>query len=411
MSSAMPDFILEEADCVSFMRDSMEANSVDAIVTDPPYGLEFMNRKWDSFADFTAFNRAWATEALRVAKPGAYLLAFGGTRMWHRLAVGVEDAGWEIRDTVAWMYGTGFPKSLDIGKALDKKAGVTRDDKYEGAFTSRAGPTGNRKCDTCGKWLQSGSPCVCPRENDEPQTALAKQWHDWGTALKPAWEPVIVCRKPLDGTVAENVAKWGVGGINIGACRIGVEGGGTKCSFWPGECQGHGDGGKRQSGVTKHGPDSGSVVQGRFPANLIHDGSDDVLACFPQSKGQQGDVRGTEPSKPAKNVYGEYARVEAAARGDDGSAARFFYCAKPTQKERNLGGVENTHVTVKPIALMRYLCRLVTPANGVVLDPFAGSGSTGVAALCEGFDFLGVERDPESAAIARVRLAAWETMK
>ena len=311
----------------------------------------------------------------------------------------IEDAGFEIRDQIGWVYGSGFPKSLDVSKAIDAKLGAVRELTKAGEV-KRDGYGGD--CDT-------GSSSSRPRR-DEPATDEARQWLGWGTALKPAWEPICVARKPLVGTVAANVLEHGTGGLNIGACRI--EGakpdttrgaGGSRGRFGPLGAQGRIE-------------DDGA---GRWPANLIHDGSDEVLAAFPQAPGQQAPESFDAPSSKSRNVYGERGRRPGgfgdvgAARGsaapngpmytDAGSAARFFYCAKASQADRGAG---NSHQTVKPTALMRYLCRLVTPPGGTVLDPFLGSGSTGRAAAAEGFAFIGVELNAEYIAIARERITA-----
>ncbi len=357
-------------DALETMRD-MEAASVDAIVTDPPYGLSFMGKDWDHGIPGVPFWEA----ALRVAKPGVHLLAFGGTRTHHRLMCAIEDAGWEIRDCLMWVYGSGFPKSHN----------------------------------------------------------LKGEWDGWGTALKPAWEPIILARKPLTGTVAANVLEHGTGGLNIDGCRIeGVAGVGV----WGSSNMSCQDG--RTFNASPEGEEYRSKrhQRGRWPANVVHDGSEEVVGLFPNSKGQQGDVRGTENSRTGDentNCYGEYGRVPYAKRDDFGSAARFFYCAKASRVERDAGlsgekkplnwssgkknpgsfqsdGTEkaahNNHPTVKPIALMRWLCRLVTPPDGLILDPFCGSGSTGVAASLEGFLFVGIDDDAEFCEIARKRIAA-----
>jgi site-specific DNA-methyltransferase (adenine-specific) len=306
-------FDVRLGDCREVMA-TMEASSVDSIVTDPPYGLSFMGKGWDHGVPGVEFWR----EALRVAKPGAHMLAFGGTRTFHRLTVAIEDAGWEIRDCVMWVYGSGFPKSLDVSKAIDKAAA----------------------------------------------TDSARQWQGWGTALKPAWEPIIVARKPLIGTVAKNMLAHGTGAINVDGCRVGTEGG----------CKGNGSSGP-SNGIYGNGlnglfslPIKG---MGRWPANVIHDGSEDVTGLFPTLHGA-------------------------------GSVARFFYCAKTSAADRGDG---NKHPTVKPTNLMRYLCRLVTQPGGVVLDPFMGSGSTGKAALLDGFRFIGIDREQEYVDIATRRLS------
>jgi len=385
--------MIHVGDCLEVMR-GMAPGSVDAIVTVPPYGLSFMGKRWDYDVPTTDI---WA-ECLRVLKPGGHLLAFAGTRTQHRMAVRIEDAGFEIRDMIAWVYGSGFPKSHN-------------------------GPWG-------------------------------------GTALKPALEPITVARKPLAGTVAATWQEYGTAGLNIDRCRIATE---------------DGLGGGDQNGAPKVGPDgwhrpwmkdaqakaahaercNANVAKaealGRWPANLIHDGSAEVLAAFPAAPGQKADLSDDEASPRISRVYegGPLSRNgEASAssanhgsvgfkmrpgvrRADAGSAARFFYCAKATREDRN-DGVEsgrapavaagatmreceqaswparngNHHPTVKPTDLMRYLCRLVTPRGGLVLDPFAGSGSTGRAALMEGFQFIGIELDPEYAVIAEARIRA-----
>jgi len=410
-------FEIVNADSLEHMP-TMEAESIDSIVTDPPYGLSFMGKDWDHGIPGEAFWR----EAYRVAKPGAHLLAFGGTRTFHRLACAIEDAGWEIRDCVMWVYGSGFPKSLDVSKAIDKGEGENRARQLK--FTEWMRSTGitakqikeSTGTDMASHYLTAGSqPAIAtadlfdkmrpylpevPEEierlvaertgiewtayknrevvgtrtdvatriydNGEgkrlpdeinitaPATDEAKRWNGWGTALKPAWEPIIVARKPLIGTVAQNVLTHGTGAINIDGSRVGE----------------------------------------RFPANLIHDGSDEATDAM-------------------------------------GEAQRYFYCAKASKADRDEGlsefelkkggamsGVEtregkptnhpyraNHHPTVKPTELMRYLCRLVTPPDGIVLDPFTGSGSTGKGAMLEGFRFIGIEKEGEYAEIARARIA------
>lgn len=343
-------YTLYLGDCLDHM-EFMPDNSVDSIVTDPPYGLGFMGKEWDHGVPGTQF---WS-EMLRVLKPGGHLLSFGGTRTYHWLAANIETAGFEIRDQIMWMYGSGFPKSHNL-------------------------------------------------EGD---------WEGWGTALKPAHEPICVARKPLIGTVANNVLAYGTGALNIDGCRV-------------------------QVGVV------GSADAGRWPANVIHDGSEEVVAAFPDAKGQQGDLKSHASTRESPNgIFGVMAPAkDHAKRGDVGSAARFFYCAKTSKKDRDAGlenapdralamsnqakaelkrgnskegsqlGIndiklrKNNHPTVKPTELMAYLCRLVTPPCGVVLDPFMGSGSTGKAAVQEGFKFVGIEREPDYMEIARARIKA-----
>lgn len=389
---------LIEGDCRVVMRE-FESESVDAIVTDPPYALTtgkkggsgpaslnvrspagrsrvttgFMGKAWDN--PDTAFDPEFWVGALRVLKPGGHVLAFGGTRTYHRLACAIEDAGFEIRDQIGWLYGSGFPKSSN----------------------------------------QHGD------------------WEGWGTALKPAWEPIVVARKALDGTVAQNLAKWGLGALNIDGCRV------------PGEPWTAFDATGLAS--TKFFTEGVAAVVhkqphdlGRWPANVIHDGSDEVLAAFPQARGQIADASSSSETRKTQNTYGAMKRGNdgAVARDTGGSAARFFYCAKASKADRDDGvktppkayvqfqtangtsgkpssisegrntEYRNTHPTVKPTDLMRYLCRLVTPPGGTVLDPFMGSGSTGRGAVLEGFNFIGIEMMPEYFEIADARIAAVE---
>jgi site-specific DNA-methyltransferase (adenine-specific) len=339
---------VEQGDCLDRLRALPDA-SVDSVVTDPPYGLAFMGKRWDYDVPSV---EVWA-ECLRVLKPGGHLLAFAGTRTQHRMAVRIEDAGFDIRDMIAWVYGSGFPKSLDVSKAIDKAAGAERvvvgQEKNWGATTAADGKTAYG--DYAGGWSVTA-----------PATDAARQWQGWGTALKPALEPITVARKPLAGTVAANVLAHGTGGMNVEGCRIG-----TTKSIPASPAKANDSIGTFKT-KDRHTHSSGfDASVGRWPANFIHDGS-------------------TE----ATNLLGD--------------AARFFYTAKTSKAER---GDENHHPTVKPIDLMRYLCRLVTPPDGLVLDPFTGSGSTGCAALLEGFRFHGIEREPEYVAIATARIAHW----
>jgi len=430
-------------DCLEIMKE-LPDNSVDSVVTDPPYGLGFMGKQWDIF-DKTQFGQAglegendlkvkkrfnilprigegqalydfcllWATECLRVLKPGGHLLSFGGTRTYHRMTCAVEDAGLEIRDCIFWVYGSGFPKSLNIGKAVDKLQGNEREEweekrnggglvkgqAYGGGFTQKSGI----------RLASKGT----------------SEWEGWGTSLKPAVEPIVLARKPLsEKTVAENVLKWGTGGLNIDGCRISLNGerqpeGSAKRIYKNNQYALDG----------KYGNNKMTPILGRFPANLIHDGSEEVVGMFPQSRGMASQ---TDTKDTPSNYFGldKHAGWRF-GRGDNGSAARFFYCAKASKAERNRGlegfdkkpnntygdykGTpnhtpkvnvlkQNNHPTVKPISLMRYLCRLVTPPGGVVLDPFMGSGSTGTAAKMEGFDFIGIEKDEGYFKIAEARI-------
>ena len=367
-------------DCLHVMAQ-MEACSVDAIVTDPPYELGFMGKSWD--ASGVAFRIEVWREALRVLKPGGHLLAFSGSRTYHRMAVAIEDAGFEIRDQIMWVYGSGFPKSHDVSKAIDREAGAVREVVGERWVTNAAQGEGLGHGAMVGGMVRAGMIDITA-----PATPEAARWQGWGTALKPAHEPIVVARKPLRGTVAANVLAYGTGAINVDGCRVGTDGGGTQCTNRDeaGRCNGHRNAGRSTSGETFHGPDTHG---GRWPANLIHDGSEEVEGFFP---------------------------------GDDGaSAARFFYSAKASKRDRDEGlrdgGIgalrdggrpseprRNIHPTVKPTDLMRYLCRLVTPPGGLVLDPFTGSGSTGKGAVLEVFRFIGIELSPEYAAIARARI-------
>lgn len=337
-------------------------NSIDGVACDPPYALVsitsrfgaadaapakvgasgayarasagFMGQRWDT--GDTAFDPAFWREVGRVLKPGGHIVAFGGTRTYHRLVCAIEDAGFEIRDQLAWVYGSGFPKSHDQGLG-------------------------------------------------------------WGTALKPAFEPIVLARKPLDGTVAQNMARWGVGALNINACRIGSGEGGKRT----GEASAgrrYADRGSTNFAATP-GPRGGDA-RGRWPANLVHDGSAEVIAAFPPAAGQRGRVTGKEPSTPDRRMFAGLGGNHPARepRSDEGSAARFFYSAKASGSERDGTG----HPTVKPVAVMRWLCRLIAPSGAVILDPFAGSGTTGLAARAEGQRAILIEREDQYCAdIAR----------
>ena len=330
-------------DCLEVLT-AMEDSSVDSIVTDPPYGISFMGRKWDYDVPSVEI---WE-QCLRVLKPGGHLLAFAGTRTQHRMCVNIEDAGFEIRDMIAWVYGSGFPKSQNVGK------------KLEG-------------------------------------------WDGWGTALKPALEPITVARKPFKGTVAGNVLEHGTGAINIDGCRVadGSETGKKKPAYKP----------NKLNAVYGSGMGGGDWqnINGRWPANLIHDGSDEVTELFPQAKpSKSGGKSGLDPGMWAGKKQFERGGHDdnggSAARFFQqckGSAARFKYCAKANKKDRGEG---NNHPTVKPTDLMAYLVRLVTPPGGVVLDPFMGSGSTGKACKREGFNFIGCDLDPDFVELARKRI-------
>lgn len=375
---------------------------VDAVITDPPYGLSFMGKKWDYDVPSVEI---WA-ECLRVLKAGGHLLAFAGTRTQHRMAVRIEDAGFEIRDMIAWVYGSGFPKSLDVSKAIDKAAGAERTEVV-GSKLGRPGMSKDGSNQRSGFDAAFGEGDGAPMDHNvyAPATDAARQWQGWGTALKPALEPITVARKPLTGTVADNVLAHGTGALNIDGCRVGLADGedADAISARSGGVRGFAD---AYVGGKARGAPPTDMSKGRWPANLIHDGSDELVALFPANAGASAPVRGTESSSPAKNAYGEYGRVEGAFHSDKGSAARFFYCAKASKRDRNASNASNIHPTVKPTDLMAYLCRLVTPPSGVVLDPFMGSGSTGKAAMREGFRFIGIERERKYFDIACERIEA-----
>jgi DNA modification methylase len=467
-------------DCVDILQ-TFEANSIDSIVTDPPYGLEFMGKKWDapwkdgwqagggfskpgigerktawpSFSATSKFGAAnptcggcggrargakrcsceipiwkpigarknpeneglpddmtgggmanqmrgyqawcdhWCAEAFRVLKPGAYMLVFGGTRTAHRVACAIEDAGFEIRDTLMWVYGSGFPKSLDVSKALDKAAGVERteivgpkighEDFIERTDTHSAG---GRSEGWERPWRDDPNAVLRSHMQFKPVTKEATIWAGWGTSLKPSYEPIILARKPLMGTVAQNILKHGVGGLNIDACRVSIA----------------------------------DDTMGRFPANLILDGSDEVLDVFAAygDKGGGGKPRMTKPNQGrADESQYRIKPTEGTVRdhGDTGTAARFFqtcawtheeaasrliYSSKASTKDR----AGSKHPTIKPVSLLRYLCKLITPPDGTILDLFAGSGTTGQGAVEEGFkNIILIERETEYCTDIRNRLA------
>jgi site-specific DNA-methyltransferase (adenine-specific) len=371
---------LLNGDCLEQMKQ-LPDNSVDSIVTDPPYGISFMSKKWDYDVPKV---EVWK-EAMRVLKHGGHALIACGTRTQHRMVVNIEDAGFEIRDVVSWIYGSGFPKSLNISKAIDKAAGAEREVVGDGQFAKRR-PRATAETNIQGAeyGLGSGHKITAPATED------AKQWDGWGTALKPACEFFTLARKPLsEKTVAANVLKWGTGGINIDECRVGTE-------VLPAQKAGQSKIGtfERDDMVTPE-------RQGRFPANLIHDGSQQVLELFPETKPSKA----RQPRKCSEGATGATFLVNkstGAEHSDNGgSAARFFYCPKASKKDRDEG---NNHPTVKPTALMQYLCRLITPTGGVVLDPYMGSGSTGKAAVKEGFSFVGCELDEDYYKIATARI-------
>ena len=373
MSKCKP-FNIHLGDCLEVLK-TMADSSVHSIVTDPPYGLKFMGKKWDCDVPCV---EVWE-QCLRVLKPGGHLLAFAGTRTQHRMAARIEDAGFEIRDMIAWVYGSGFPKSLDVSKAIDKAAGALA-------------PEGKNFRVDGGSGTASYRATTDPRDYvpPAPATPEAQQWAGWGTALKPALEPITMARKPLTGTVSSNVLEHGTGVINVDGCR--VKGQSTQRN--------------NTAEMGYHGGNLAPQYQtgsasGRWPANLIHDGSDEVVGLFPQTGA------GHHP-KAMVTGFGDFGGGKSEYFGpgpktDKGSAARFFYCAKASKADRE---ERNKHPTVKPAELMRYLCRLVTPPKGFVLDPFMGSGSTGKAAIMEGFSFIGIERESKYVEIAKKRIGS-----
>ncbi len=492
-------------DCLHGMKQ-LEDNAVEAVITDPPYGLEFMGKEWDKFEPkrlgqrwagkdrkligdgtgkggdfgdrfnempksipkknkrckkcghyffsgdpckcknpeweidtqyvnaFQDFCYTWAVEVLRVLKPGGYLLSFGGSRTYHRMACAIEDAGFEIRDQIMWVYGSGFPKSMDISKAIDKMKGAERSiigkNKSKGIRSGQNHIVGDEyHCDGYDVTV--------------PSTPEAKQWAGWGTALKPAHEPIVMARKGLsEKTVAENVLRWSVGGINIDGCIVPFVDEADKEEAM-GKNQhadfNSNDGVRVPTKGIYHGdfrpPENYTAEKGRFPANLIHDGSKEVLDLFPDSKstGGKSGHTGAYSGGYKEEFYGDLKP----GFGDSGSAARFFYCAKASKDERNIGCEKlkktstghiasetgggggwkndaeknpnlpraNYHPTVKPVELMKYLIKLITKENQLVLDPFIGSGSTALACRWTNRRFIGFEINQEYYDIANKRLS------
>ena len=539
--------VIVNANCLDAMKE-MKTNSVDSIVTDPPYGLAFMGKKWDYDVPSVAI---WV-EALRVLKPGGHLLAFAGSRTYHRMAINIEDAGFEIRDQIMWLYGSGFPKSLNISKSIDKKLGAEREmvrKPYSNQQMMMKDGQNERPWQNKAKELGYHETM-----SNKPASPEAQQWDGWGTALKPAHEPIVLARKPIEGTATDNVLEHGTGALNIDESRVNHDdpmiirkdfesNTGDIFSRAKGDAAGPAPEGRYPANVIHDGSDEvkelmpessstktppsaedegstaryfkeaqfseeekatghipivlarkpidgtvtenvlehgtgalnikesrvGDIVQdtskngreaavhkttvfesglkkdfegeitvGRFPANVIHDGSEEILEGFPdtqsgapgiKNKGNEGAAYHAESRPPGTPMTGF---------GDSGSAARFFYCAKASTAERNAGCEElesqemgrnqssleggkmltgagnersnlkkNFHPTVKPIALMEYLCRLITPPEGTILDPFMGSGTTGIAALRLGFEFIGLELSAEYVEIASHRIAHW----
>jgi len=409
-------------DCIEVLKD-FESNSIDSIVTDPPYGISFMGKHWDYDVPGV---EVWR-ECLRVLKPGGHILVACGTRTQHRMAVNIEDAGFEIRDLIAWVYGSGFPKSLNVGKQVDKVMGNEREVIGDKPYTTQ---------DIRGNAFESEIARNRPRLQEQI-TKGNSEFEGWGTAIKPAMELWTLARKPLIGTVAENVLEWKTGGLNIDGCRVDTISGNDKNNFH-----------QNRKVIKEYKADdtlyelgmktvsTSENPNGRFPANFIHDGSEEVVGLFPETKSGKlkkdcyKNKRDNSSMFAGGGIFG-HSGYEA----DSGSASRFFYCAKASKRERDAGLdgfddrlkltqmrsangtgeknfdggfndqiMKNNHPTVKPIALMRYLCRLITPKGGTVLDPFTGSGSTGCGAVHEGFNFIGIEREPEYVEIAKARI-------
>jgi len=410
-----------------------EGVQVDSIVTDPPYELGFMGKSLDSTG--IAFQKETWELALHLLKPGGHLLAFGGSRTYHRMAVAIEDAGFEIRDQIMWLYGSGFPKSRNIGKDMEKrKVGGIKNLKKIGEKRGIKLETGTQGYSYSKEYVPGISMGGKQISGDIPVYEITNEYAGWGTALKPAHEPIVMARKPLEGTVADNVLKHGTGGINIDECRVALEGeappsGSAKRVYKS----------NQYTEDKTYGANKTTPANGRFPANVLHDGSEEVMQGFPHTKS------GKDINPTAETVSGFFGQdmgyySQDANYGDEGSAARFFYCAKVSRAERNRGcsafeerihdtedctnlpsmrtnsvntssgklrkvkPTKNNHPTVKPIDLMKYLCRLVTPKGGTVLDPFMGSGSTGMAAKDEGFAFIGIEKELDYYEIAEQRI-------
>lgn len=386
---------LHHGDCLDVLRELAD-NRVDAVITDPPYSLNFMGREWDSHRssdEFQSWCTAWATECLRILKPGGHLLAFGGSRTWHRLSSGIEDAGFEIRDSIAWLYGSGFPKSMDVSKAIDKAAGAQRE-----VVGRKEGRAAQPRTDMRGGNYGSGTSkpaAIDLSAVTAPATEAAKRWQGWGTALKPAFEPIVVARKPLSGTVAANVLEHGTGALNIDACRVGTDKrtnpAGSQSSL---QRVSRVEQGYRDNLTSSVG--ESSIVSGRWPTNVVLD--EHQAEALDRQSGVL--AAGNSPAKRSGIGYGSSALGTEGERirHDSGGASRFFptfrYDAKaPTSERPNADGVQ--HPTVKPLDLMRWLVRLVTPVGAVVLEPFAGSGTTAEGCVLEDRRCIAIEREAD----------------
>lgn len=441
-----------KGDCREVM-DKLIAKGVlfDSIVTDPPYELGFMGKHWDSKG--VSFQKETWERCYKILKPGGHLLAFGGSRTFHRIAVAIEDAGFEIRDTIMWLYGSGFPKSLDVSKAIDKlergvpQGGADPTSPNHGKYrTSKT--EGKRGIGDIGQGFGAGgSKFLATGDYDKEARSniceAAEQWQGWGTGLKPAVEPIVMARKPLEEkSIAENVLKYGTGAINIDGCRVEAEP--ELAKNWE----------RHQSKSAEEGRNAMNggfatidlrpyTPSGRWPANVIHDGSAEATEGFDKF-GETGNKIGEPYTYEGREYEAEgfinTVRPKAPSNyNDSGSPSRYFYCAKASKRDRNegceeledkhwkmnhLGGGDklglqgsvegvskNNHPTVKPTDLMQYLCRLVTPPNGTVLDPFMGSGSTGKAAMYEGFNFVGIDMEDDYIEIAKARIEYAKTIK
>ena len=383
---------------------TLEASGFDACLCDPPYGLGFMGKDWDHGIPGPS---VWA-KVFRVLKPGAFLLAFGGTRTHHRLMCAIEDAGFEIRDCMMWLYGQGFPKSLDIGKAIDKAAGFTRDVVgINETFLAKKQKGSNSVAQGWSRpWMDDPAAVRAKCEITAPASDAAKLWDGYGTALKPAYEPIIVAMKPCEGTFAENALKHGVAGINIEAGRIGTEQRTYKGSGpYQTKIANHGKGDTGFGLMDGRGKDLQFEATGRWPSNVILD--EEAGAMLDEQSGDLGKSSGGGMKDLKRGSLFQGATnpnvTKHCGLGDSGGASRFFYCAKASKSERGEG---NNHPTVKPLKLIEYLARLILPPQGgKLLVPFSGSGSEMLGARNAGWkDVTGIEQSHEYAAIARRRL-------
>ena len=415
------------------MLEVIEPNSIDSIITDPPYELNFMNKGWDNSG--IAFQKETWEKCYQALKSGGYLLAFGGSRTFHRIACAIEDAGFEIRDTIMWLYGSGFPKSLNIGLAIDKKNGV---DNRTGNIVKGVGSNNTNS-------MKNGLGESQEFANEYEERIAQNEWQGWGTALKPSFEPIIVARKPFKGSLVDNVIEYGVGGINIYECRVEN----TNADSYDLEkrqiskATGSNNDGHFLDELHNKDAKHGVTNLGRFPANTIltYDETDfeEVCGGFPNTKGN-GNIRHNKNDGKGYNCYSNYGDCDTKGYDDSGSASRYFYCAKASKKDRDeglddfeektagqrtnrkegsaginayagaTGKARNIHPTVKPTELMQYLVRLVSPNGAIILDPFNGSGSTGKAVMYENkernknYKYIGIELTEEYLPISKARI-------